>query len=345
MNSKTMNSAGRLVIFTMAWSLPVGSVWAQSGEPEPEQAVVSGQQTTPEKPLRRVRRAARPEFESGDGENVFFQDLFGQALQGPRPPSTEDPAAPGSVALANDGNSDSDSGDSDSGNAWSAVIPASALEDEIKRQQIRLSGLVTNPGQFQTRNTEIRESLQILAMTFAIISQFDQPVRWKDQADSAIAALGSAAAMARKTDLPAFESARDTTQRLTDLVRGGNFGKEPDAKPVSDWSTVIDRSAIMERLDYHVSRPLKTATASNDSFADDAESILHDAALIAAMGRVLKMPDLLDYDDEDYQAQVDQMILAAQALSEATRQNDYEAALSSLNQLNQSCVDCHADWR
>ncbi len=298
-----------------------------------------GQPESPE-PLRRVRRAARPEFEPGAGRDVFFADLFADALSGGRPASVnaspETLAAP--VAIAE--NVTPESGDS-----WSSLISASVLEDEIKRQQIRLNGLITNPGQFQTRNGEIRDSFQILAMVFAIISQYDDAVRWQDQAESAMTVLAAAAARATKTDPAAFEIARDSTQRLTDLVRGGNFGREPNTRPVSDWSAVIDRTALMQRLDHFVSQSLKTAAATRDSFADDAELVLHDAELIAAMGRILQLPDSMDSDDEEYRDLAEQMIQAAQALSSATRQNDYEAALTRLNQLNQSCADCHADWR
>jgi hypothetical protein len=290
---------------------------------------------------RKVKRAPRPQFSGEDSGSLFFHDLFVEALQGERPPSSGDRAQP---EIAGSGSRPSGE-ERESNVAWSAIIPASVLEDEIKRQQIRLNGLVTNPGQFKTRNLEIRDCFQGLAMMFAIISQYDGQVRWKDQAMPVMTAMIGSANQARGTDAAAFANAKQTTQRLEDLVRGSAFGDVVETNPVDDWSNVIDRVAIMQRLDAITSGALKTATSSERDFSRDAGNLVHDAALVAAMGRILQLPEMDDADDEDYRALAHEMTAAGRAISEATIANDLDAAANGLNQLNQTCVRCHADWR
>lgn len=306
----------------------------------PESVKESPSQPVPA--LRKVKRAARPEFPDESSSDLFFNDVFSEALVGARPEATGQ-AAPIVAASSPDS---SDAGHSPSaGSAWSTIISASVLEDEIKRQQIRLNGLVTNPGQFKTRNFEIGETFQMLAMTFAIVSQYDENVRWKDQSISVTAALIDSAKQARGTDLAAFENAKRTTQRLGDLVRGGNFGDEVNAAVIEDWSSVVDRTALMNRLDEIVTGPLKTATSSKDEFSSETESIMHEAAIVAAIGRVLQLPEMDDADDEDYSALAIDMVESARILSSAAIDNDFDAAAVGLNKISQSCVRCHADWR
>ena len=290
--------------------------------------------------------AARPEYPDKQSDDLFFQDVFSEALIGARPETTGETMKPANVVASA---SQPDSGEatsvSSTASAWSTIIPASVLENEIKRQQIRLNGLVTNPGQFKTRNVEIGETFQILAMTFAIVSQYDEKVRWKDQSIAVTAAMVNSAKLARGTDVAAFENARQTTQRLGDLVRGGNFGDEVNAAPVEDWSSVVDRTALMNRLDEIVTGPLKTATSSKDEFSAETESIIHESAIVAAIGRVLQLPEMDDADDEDYSALAVEMIDAASILSGAAIANEFDVAAGGLNKISQSCVRCHADWR
>lgn len=308
---------------------------------KPDSGATVRQPEEPDQPLRQVRRAPRPDFAPGQPASSFFDDLFTEALLGPRPRSGDAaPPAMAGVPAAVDPVTGGDSSGS-----WSSVISATVLEDEIKRQQIRLNTLVTNPVQFQTRNTEIGESFEILAAMFGIVSQYQDSVRWQEEAEAAVAVLVSAAAKTRTTDLPAFEFSQSTTQRLTDLIRGGSFSEEPNAKPVTDWSMVIDRNTLMSRLERNVSETLKEATSTPQSFSRDAENVVHEAALIAALGRILQRPDMLDADDEDYTAIAEEMVVAAQALSAAAEAADHDAAVQSLNRINRSCINCHAEWR
>lgn len=316
----------------------------ETKETPSEQRESPREEPSSQKPQRKVRRAPRPAMDASATDNPFFDDVFTDALAGERPAidATGNATSPSSLAGAGES---AVGGDGDDGAAWSNLVSAAILEDEIKRQQIRLNALITNPGQFKTRNSEIRESFQILAMCFAVVSQYDGTVRWQDEAVAATRVMNAAARQARGTDMAAFQMAKDSATRLADLIRGGNFGDEPGAEAVSDWTDVIDRSAVMDRLEHLVSEPLKTNLAAEDSFAEAPEDVLHDAAMVAVLGRVLQLPYMTDADDEDYSAFATEMIEAAQSVTTATIANDFDRAAAGLNQINQSCIRCHAEWR
>jgi hypothetical protein len=288
---------------------------------------------------RQVRRAPRPQFDPADQASFWFGDLFAEALRGERPQSAGD-AAPTVSAPAADLVEEVPAA-----GGWSEVIAANVLEDEIKRQQNRLGSLITNPGQFQSRNIETGEAFSMLATMFAIIASYDGQVRWRDQGEAVAAGLAAAAGRTRTADAAAFRSASEASSRLADLIRGGSFGNEPGAGPITDWSLVADRTVLMTRLETSTGGPLREALVSSDSMASDSDSILHEAAIIAAIGRVLQQPELPDADDEDFRQLAEEMVAASRELGQAAAREDFDAAVAALNRINQSCVACHADWR
>ncbi len=291
-------------------------------------------------PKRPVKRAERPKFQKNDWEGIFFEDIFSEGFQGQRPSRTD-------IAVAQNSNAPTtDPEVRDAAGSWSELIAADTLENEVKRWQQELALQVTTPIKFKTTHSQIGETYSVLAMLFAIIGQYEGEVRWKEAAKSARVAFVDAASKSRGTDIAAYNSVKQRTEDLSELVRGGKFPDEPNAdKPIDDWSSIIDRNPIMNRLELAVSDELKTPTSSEKEFKANMELVQHEAGLIAAMGRVLQSPEMLDADDEDYKAYAQQMVSAAMDMRSAAAAGDLEQVNLHLNRINQSCSECHGDWR
>ncbi|MGI9516490.1 MAG: hypothetical protein ACR2NP_05570, partial [Pirellulaceae bacterium] len=247
------------------------------------------QQRTPERP---VTRAQRPVFEQKDWDSIFFEDIFAEGLSGERPGFESGPVTEAVV----------DVGTPSSG-GWAGIIDAAELENEVKRLQVEVSTQITTPVRFKTSHTQISDTFSQLAMLFAVIGQYEDQVRWQDAAVAARYAFSDASAKTRKDDMAAFNAAKQRSETLTEMVRGGKFPDEPeagDSTAVEDWSAVIDRSIIMERLEVSVSELLKEPTSSEDALKADGDVVIHEADMIALMGRVLQQPGMYDADDDDY---------------------------------------------
>lgn len=290
-----------------------------------------------QEPKRPVTRAKRPSFEKKDWSGVFFEDVFSEGLTGQRPSQ----ASPNVASQSSDNTTEAVTTGS-----WSALIDGFVIENEVKRWQQELAGQVTTPIKFKTTHQEISEQFSMLAMWFAIIGQYQGDVRWKEESNSVRTAFVDAAVKSRQTDMSAFNNVKQRTEDLAELVRGGKFPEEPDADgEISDWSMVVDRNPIMTRLELSVSEELKQPTSSEKDFKDNIDLIIHEASLIAAMGRVLQLPEMLDADDDDYKAYSEEMLAAAQEMKNAARENSLERVNVALNKINQACTNCHGDFR
>ena len=63
------------------------------------------------------------------------------------------------------------------------------------------------------------------------------------------------------------------------------------------------------------------------------------------MGQVLKRENMTDADDDGYLELSQAMTDAAVLTKEACENQDYDAAAKAINLIDQSCNNCHDEWR
>lgn len=299
------------------------------------------QEQEPPRPKPPVTRAKRPTFDKKDWSGIFFEDIFSEGLTGARPNKSN--------AIAGDSASPESKTDSNvaaTSGGWSEMVDGFVLENEIKRWQQEITSQVSTPVKFKTSHNDISEQFAMVAMWFAIIGQYEGDVRWKEEATSARTAFVDASIKSRKSDIAAFNNVKQRATDLEGLVRGEKFPDEPNAKPeFDDWSLIVDRNPIMNRLQLSISEELKKPTSNENEFKNNIELIEHEASLIAAMGRVLQSAEMLDADDDDYNAYAQEMLEAGMSMRAAARQKNLEGVNAALNRINQSCTNCHGDYR
>ncbi len=299
-------------------------------------------QQTPAPPMR-IKRAKRPVFTERDWDGIYFRDLLKEGLVGERPTDTRPKAAPVNPMVDNSG-ADSE-GPAAAGDGWSAIIAPGTLENEIKRLEQELRSKLSTPGRFKSDYAEFHQMFSVLSALMGIIMEYDSDVRWKDQAPEVLASVARAAANARVGTVQAFQYSKQQIEYLTEMVRGGNFsGTEPPVETM-EWGEIAWRSPLMQRLEQAMSQSLKPDLASNTEFTSNIERVMHEAEIVGALARVLCQEGMDEADEEDYVQYARAMQQAALELVQAARQQNYDQAAQAANAIEQSCSDCHAEWR
>ena len=291
-----------------------------------------------------IKRAKRPSFVERDWNGIYFENLFNEGLVGERPaPSLTSPSTSVSQTIPDTPDPTTVPGTSGTF-AWSTFIGNTIIENEVKTLQQKLLVDITTPGRFKSDYSKVHQSYSMLSMLFAIIVEYDADVRWKEMAPLAQPAFARAAANSRVGSLQAYNNAKMQKENLTELVRGGGFGD--NQKPIDsiEWETAVKRSPIMVQLETSLST-LKPHLANKTEFTRNNETILHGASLIAAMGQVLCKPDMDDSDEEDYAVYAENMSTAAGQVIEGCQTNNYDLAAKGFNLVEQSCSNCHDEWR
>jgi heme oxygenase len=296
-------------------------------------------------PKRVVERVKRPRFSQRDWDAVYFEDLFTQALVGERPATLGQARAPlASPSAASHANSDP--GDQNISGAWSQLVSSQAIEDEIKKTHLELDSLVTTPQKFKTDNALIRRDLSLLSTMFAIVAEYDDTVRWKDEAETARDAFAQAAANAQTSSPEAFASASARRDMLAEMIRGEKLSQGTGATSAQmDWTHWADRVVLMNRLNTSFESRLKPWTSNPTEFSSHVDDILHEANIAAAIGHALVQDGLDDADDDNYRQFAAQMSQAARDIQAAVQENNYDAASSGVNRLGQACSNCHETYQ
>ncbi len=289
-------------------------------------------------------RAKPPEFNPDDFEGVFFSNLFEEGLVGKRPDKIQRKPPQGNGPRPGPNEGPGNVGSS-AEYAWSKIISASTLEDEVKSLKLKVDQDVTTPAKFAGRGYKAsRKNFSTLALVFAIVGEYDGDVRWKEDAPLARDYFARAAANCKVGSQQAFNEAKLRKQDLQDLI-GGSSLSGTVTPAAAKWDTVVDRNPLMQRLESAIQDKLQPMTASKSEFSANNDQVLHEAEFVAAISEVLLMDGMDDADDQDYLDYTKRMKQAALEVVAAVKTNDHNKATSAVGRINKSCSECHETYR
>lgn len=276
---------------------------------------------------------------------VFFDDAFA-TLEGQRPDFTAvastaragsapaEPAAAGSPAAAA------------GGFKWSALVSSDTLADEVKDMKTRVTAAASSVTDFKGGGyDEARVGFSTVALAFAVMAEYDGDVRWKkkdaEQARDLFARVGANC----KVGTPqSFAEAKARIDDLGTLLDGSPIEATAEREEDFKWSQVAGRPALMARLKT-ADELLAACIASKDNFTKQAEKLLHEAEMVAAIGEAIQRPDYEYHDDDTYRGYAAAMRDAAVKARDAALKSDYDAARTAVGALKKSCDSCHGEYR
>ena len=291
------------------------------------------------------KRVKRPRIESKDGD--YYGNVFKEALVGERPaPATREQVAQAKKAAAPTGGGNSAAGSASSaGSGWSKVISGEIVQAELKSLSTSMTQHVTSPGKFKSGgNREVRQTSSMIAVMFAVIAEFDGDVKWKEIAAGARDSFAQCAQSAATTSTQAYQQAKNRKEDLQQILSGAPY--TPAVKPSEDfeWASVADVSELMKRLKLSYRERIKPWVASEKDYKDNFEKLMHEAAVMAVIGEVLKKESMENADNDDYAEFGDSLRDGALMIINSAGSKDQSMATKGAGMIDQSCQNCHAEY-
>ena len=281
------------------------------------------------------RRARPPKFGKSI-QDAFFRDAR-EKLVGPRPAA----AIPGDSPAATTPTNAPRPTRSPAGPGWSKWIAAEVVEDEIKAQQIKLAESVRNPTQFKAGDyRKARAQLSVLAVMFGIVAEYDGRIRWKHEAAAVRDVVSRAGFNCKVGTDGSYKEAKTRWEDLQTLVRGGSL-QLPDPAPDAAWSKMADRRQLMIRLKQAQRQGIAPLTANSREFERNADTLAHEAQMIAAIAEVISREGYEYADDETYLEYARAMKAQALSVRDAAKEQNYEQARQAAGELSKTCSNCH----
>lgn len=290
------------------------------------------------------RRARPPEKWDSRVLEAFFPDAR-TALSGPRPNYGAAPVASGNATVAptTNGTMSPSAGGTF---AWSKIISSDTLQDEIKTLQPQLADDVKTQqvflgGAFKRS----RRSLSMLAAAFAIISEYDGDVRWKNQATGARDLFARAGNNCKTATVQSFNEAKLRSEDLASMLRGETITAPANVEPKNDWKTIADIPPLMNRLELAQQERLGPWTSTAAELKKNSAAAKHEAEIIAALAEIIQKEGYEFAEDDTYREYANAMKEAAIALRDATESGNYDAARAAYGNVAKACTNCHGDFR
>ncbi len=290
-------------------------------------------------------RAAAPTWENGRRDRTFFKNAFQEALVGLRP------------SRLGSNNSASPSGANSEliqvpqepsvqdRYPWSGTISRQTIEDEIKRTKSELDKIVTTPAKYKGGGfKDGRFHFTVLAMMFGIVTEYDSDVRWLKSSQIARNRFSRAGKNAKVGSIDAYNEAKQRKDDIDQLLNGEHL----EGKVTNDsqlWNDICDRPPLMQRLEKSENLGISRWTASKSEFSKNKDNLKHEAEIVAAICEIISQKEFEFTDDDDYLAYCQRLKKAAQAIIEAVKVDQYNSARKAAGQLNQTCTECHENYR
>jgi hypothetical protein len=292
-------------------------------------------------------KEARPPKWTRDALDAFFSDAR-EKLQGERPNYSQKATALDSdkASASPRASAGASTMEASSVLPWSQIITAETIETEIKRLSQSLGKSIGTPSKFKGGGyKDVRRDFSELAVLFAVVAEYDAPIRWKDTAAGMRELFARAAANAKVGTYETFREASLRKDDLAELVRGSRPQVPKASAAVPDWSKVSAREPLMQRLSIAQQERLQPWLADSATFRRNQADAAHEAQLVALIANVIHRAEYEYWDDETFADVARELQAAASDVSAAAQSDNFEQARRAFTRAATACANCHDGYR
>lgn len=227
--------------------------------------------------------------------------------------------------------------------AWNDFLPMESLLSEVKKVQNRLKASLQNAGTYNGNYKDIAADGAVIAAVAEIASEHSEDVKWKANAPL-IREYGyemSQAASGLGKDN--FEKTKAAFEKIESVLSGSVPPGAPAAAPKRPFSEVADRGGLMKRIE-KARNYMRDNINVEAKLKSEADSVLHEAMIIATLGKVVSFEDYSSADEADYHGFAEALIDGAKEAATGVKDQSFKKFTDSMNKVNKSCDQCHANY-
>ena len=230
------------------------------------------------------------------------------------------------------------------GNEWTTLLSVETLLEEVNTTRNFMKESLQTVGAFNSSMLMIPPKAAVMAALASIAMEYPGEITWKEDAkyirDFAKQMNESTLQRGRKDQvrlLELYESMSDTLNR----------SKQADLKEPPETDTFVDVAAmglVMMRMQSAEKR-MKNEAGSETAFTSQKKMILHEAAMLGTMTKVVTMSGYGYEDDAEFLGYAKRIVDAAIAIRTAVEVNDFATYEQSLSNLSTACTECHSAFK
>lgn len=313
---------------------------AASKPKEPSRAQDDGAMASKSSSSGGVRKSSR-----GIPYDAFFDDPLGEANNAAVVPT----AVAGTKPDANAGEpaakpaTDAAKPAAGGATAWADFISIDILQAETKKVRNELTSWMKGPGDFNKKVKEIGWDAALLAGLAGIAIEHSEAASWKANAHyirDFSSELSNAAVEPRKEY---YDKSKVAYEKLAAVFGGSIPADAGEVVPKRPFHETADRTGLMKRI-HNGNEWLRLNINNEAKLKSEKETVLHEAALVAALGKIIAMDGYGGTDEEEYQKYANNLIDGAKAAAVAANDQSFPKFTEAINKIAKSCTECHPKY-
>ena len=229
------------------------------------------------------------------------------------------------------------------GTAWADFISIDILQDETKKVRNDLTSWMKGPGDFNKKCKEIGWDAALLAGLAGIAIEHSEAASWKANAHyirDFSSELSNAAVEPRKEY---YDKSKVAYEKLAAVFGGSIPADAGEVVPKRPFHETADRTGLMKRI-HNGNEWLRLNINNEAKLKSEKETVLHEAALVAALGKVIATEGYAGTDEEEYQKYAKNLIDGAKEAAGAANDQSFPKFTEAINKIGKSCTECHPKY-
>lgn len=232
---------------------------------------------------------------------------------------------------------------SSGGADWKSLITAEQISDETKRIRNHLTASLQSQGTYNGNMKDLQVDGAVIAALSLIIAEHAEDVSWKPNArylrEFGYQLNQSAVALGRES-FSASQSASENIQAVLNGNLPADAGDPPAKVPYSERAS---RSGVMKRIE-KASEWMRANINSESVFDKELDQIRQEAALLAALAKLIADHSYESADEDDYENYAKNLMDGAVEAGAGAAEKSYPKFQSGMNKVQKACAECHANY-
>ncbi|MEZ6132778.1 MAG: hypothetical protein R3C59_29265 [Planctomycetaceae bacterium] len=236
------------------------------------------------------------------------------------------------------------SGGATGSNNWDELLPIKDLDEEVTTIRNFLNEALQSVGSYNSSMLMIPPKAASLAALCTIMEQHSGDVSWKEDA----AYIRDLAKKMNESDL---QRGKKDQSRLLMLFENmtDTFNRSRPAgleEPPADdsFSDVAEMRLLMMRME-SAEKKMKNEAGSETAFASQKDIVLHEAALLGTMSKVVTQSGYGYEDDAEFVGYAQKIVDAAKEIREAAESGSFSTYELALSKVSGACQECHSAYK
>ena len=229
------------------------------------------------------------------------------------------------------------------GTAWADFISIDILQNETKKVRNDLTSGMKGPGDFNKKCKEIGWDAALLAGLAGIAIEHSEAASWKANAhyirdfssDLSNAAVGPGKEY--------YDKSKAAYEKLAAVFSGSIPADAGEVLPKRPFHETADRGGVMKRIEKG-NEWLRLNINNEAKLKSEKETILYEAALVAALGKIIATEGYAGTDEDEYQKYAKNLIDGAKEAAGAANDQSFPKFTEAINKIGKSCTECHPKY-